>query len=111
MAKRTSLAERQAKDTKASAGVDAFFPSESEPETNERLAPALEKKNIAPTSDQPIYIKASYYIRPDQDDNLLDIQKIVRRQLGERKDKSTLVREALDLLASKYGLEREILNQ
>ena len=84
MAKRVSLHERRTQDQQ---GFEKFFtsPSPSKP-TAERL------------------MKATYYIRPDQDIALASIQLAERQRSGRRCDKSELVREALDLLMSKYNL-------
>jgi hypothetical protein len=49
-------------------------------------------------------MKATYYIRPDQDIALASIQLAERQRSGRRCDKSELVREALDLLMSKYSM-------
>jgi hypothetical protein len=111
MGKRTSLSERQEKDAKTTGGVDAYF-AETNADTDANNKQTEEKptpKKKGKKENQPVvddsYLKASYYIRPEQDDNLLDIQKVVRQQTGERKDKSSLVREALDLLANRYGIK------
>ena len=44
------------------------------------------------------YMKATYYIRPEQDLKLEQL-RLARRQRGERVDKSALIREAIDLLS------------
>jgi hypothetical protein len=48
-------------------------------------------------------IKVTYYIRPEQNVELEKIQLAERRKSGKRKDKSILVREAIDLLIRKYA--------
>jgi hypothetical protein len=115
MAKRTSLAERRAKDKgQQGGGVDAFFSAPKEPKTKKKSAPASRKKDERPAPTTVVsesLLKVSYYIRPEQDDDLLNIQVAVRRQTGEKRDKSALVREALDLLAQKYGLTSKPVNQ
>ena len=83
MAKRVSLHERRTQDQQ---GFEKFFTSPSPPR------PTVEK-----------LMKATYYIRPDQDIALASIQLAERQQSGRRCDKSELVREALDLLVSKYN--------
>ena len=83
MAKRVSLHERRSQDQQ---GFEKFFTSPSPPK------PTVEK-----------LMKATYYIRPDQDIALASIQLAERQRSGRRCDKSELVREALDLLVSKYN--------
>ena len=83
MAKRVSLHERRTQDQQ---GFEKFFTSPSPP------GPTVEK-----------LMKATYYIRPDQDLALASIQLTERQRSGRRCDKSELVREALDLLVSKYN--------
>jgi hypothetical protein len=67
------------------------------------------RKKVGRTSDNndssQDFIKVSYYIRPDQDQTLEEIKLAVRRASGERTDKSALIREAIDLLASKYKVK------
>ena len=84
MAKRLSLHERRTQDQQ---GFEKFFTSPSPPK------PIAEK-----------LMKATYYIRPDQDIALASIQLTERQRSGRRCDKSELVREALDLLMSKYNM-------
>ena len=82
MAKRVSLHDRRIQDQQ---GFETFFASPS------------------PSSSAPEKLmKATYYIRPDQDIALASIQLAERQTSGRRCDKSELVREALDLLMSKY---------
>ncbi len=83
MAKRVSLHERR---TQNQQGFEKFFTSPSP------LKPTVEK-----------LMKTTYYIRPDQDIALASIQLAERQRSGRRCDKSELVREALDLLVSKYN--------
>ena len=84
MAKRVSLHERRTQDQQ---GFEKFFTSPSP------LRPPVEK-----------LMKATYYIRPDQDIALASIQLAERQRSGRRCDKSELVREALDLLMSKHSI-------
>ena len=84
MAKRVSLHERRTQDQQ---GFEKFFTS-----------PSLPK----PTAEK--LMKATYYIRLDQDIALSSIQLAERQRSGRRCDKSELVREALDLLMSKYDI-------
>jgi len=84
VAKRVSLHERRTQDQQ---GFEQFFTSPSPPK------PPAEK-----------LLKATYYIRPDQDIALASIQLTERQRSGRRCDKSELVREALDLLISKYNM-------
>ena len=84
MAKRVSLLERRTLDQQ---GFEKFFTSPSLPRrTAEKL------------------MKATYYIRLDQDIALSSIQLAERQRSGRRCDKSELVREALDLLMGKYNI-------
>ena len=83
MAKRVSLHERRTQDQQ---GFEKFFTSPSPPK---------------PTAEK--LMKATYYIRPDQDIALASIQLTERQRSGRRCDKSELVREALDLLINKYS--------
>jgi hypothetical protein len=84
VAKRVSLHERRAQDQQ---GFEKFFTSPSPPK---------------PTAEK--LMKATYYIRLDQDIALASIQLAERQRSGRRCDKSELVREALDLLMSKYSV-------
>jgi hypothetical protein len=56
-------------------------------------------------SEKPALLKAGYYIREDQDTLLEKIRITVREKTGEKRDKSELVREAIDDLAAKYGVK------
>jgi hypothetical protein len=69
-----------------------------------RISRAL--RSFSPSPPGPTVeklMKATYYIRPDQDIALASIQLAERQRSGRRCDKSELVREALDLLVSKYN--------
>jgi hypothetical protein len=46
--------------------------------------------------------KVTLYVRPDQVVGVESIQLSERKRTGHRRDKSSLVQEALDLLISKY---------
>lgn len=48
--------------------------------------------------------KVTLYVRMDQVIAIEEIQMEERRRTGLRPDKSTLIQEALDLLAKKYGI-------
>jgi len=80
MVKRTGLDERLEKDR----GEGLFQP------TLERLHPR----------------KVTLYIRPDQVKMIERIQFQEWERTGKRPEKSTLVQEALDLLAGKYDIQR-----
>ena len=54
---------------------------------------------------KPTLLKAGYYIREDQDTLLEKIRIAVREQSGEKRDKSELIREAIDDLDEKYGVK------
>lgn len=101
MSKRVPLSERREQDKR---GVDkVFFDSPVPP----KAAPA-KKAKPAPTpkaaQEESVLVKATYYIRNGQDDLLVDVQRAVKKQSGEKRDKSDLIREAIDLLAKKYGI-------
>ena len=49
--------------------------------------------------------KVTLYVRPDQIIAIEAIQLSERRRTGQRRDKSSLVQEALDLLVKKYKVQ------
>ena len=53
---------------------------------------------------KPKRLKATYYIREDQDTALTAIQLAERKHASRRCDKSELIREAIDLLVMKYKI-------
>ena len=65
-------------------------------------------RNLSPKSpgngDKPARecVKVTLYIRPDQVVAIEDIQLRERKRTDNRRDKSSLVQEALDLLVEKY---------
>lgn len=81
------LSERRAKDKKDIEGVDSLF----EPTTPPAAVPSK-------------VVKMTLYVRPDQVVALEQIQLNERVRSGTKPDKSELIQEALDLLASKYGI-------
>lgn len=86
--KRVSVKDRREQDTKGK-GVDALFePSKKQEAEND-------KQEVA---------KVTLYIRPDQVLALEHIQLVERKRTGARRDKSSLIQEALDLLIKKYNL-------
>ena len=50
--------------------------------------------------------KVTIYVRPDQVKMIERIQFQEWERTGKRPEKSTLVQEALDLLAAKYGIQK-----
>jgi hypothetical protein len=48
---------------------------------------------------KPVFMKATYYITPEQDLKLEQI-RLARRERGQRVDKSALIREAINLLVN-----------
>ena len=100
MPKRVSLSERREQDKR---GIDKFF----EPATTVKTAPVKKAKTPAKRQLPPqdgLLVKATYYIRDGQDDVLVDVQRAIKKQTGEKRDKSDLIREAIELLAKKYGI-------
>ncbi len=92
MAKRASLKDRRMNDQK---GFDAIFEDTTE-EKHETKKKATENKESL--------VKATFYLAVDQITTLEMIQLNQRKETGSKPDKSSLVREALDLLAEKYKL-------
>lgn len=90
MNKRTSLTQRRSEDQK---GADVFF----EPTTLPEGSPEKVKEKL---------VKATYYIRPEQVVALEALQLQERQRTGQRRDKSELIQEALDMLFAKYGAEQ-----
>lgn len=86
MPKRVSLSERRATDRK---GIDLLFESE----------PAQEPKKKQDVA------KVTLYIRPEQVLAIEKIQLAERERTGQRKDKSVLIQEAIDLLVEHYRRE------
>ncbi len=87
MPKRVSLSERRATDRK---GIDLLFesgPAQEEPK---------KKQDVA---------KVTLYIRPEQVLAIEKIQLAERERTGQRKDKSVLIQEAIDLLVEHYRRE------
>ncbi len=91
MAKRASLKERRATDQQ---GLNAIFQNtvEETPEAENRVSET--KVNL---------IKGTYYLELDQITALETIQLKQRKETGFKPDKSSLVREAINLLAEKYN--------
>lgn len=88
-------------DAEALTGVDAIITS-----TQKEPAPALKE---VPSTEEPngkkagaALAKVTLYIRPDQVISIEEIQLKERQKTGEKKDKSELIQEALDLLIQKY---------
>ncbi len=57
-----------------------------------------------PTAGKVQPQKVTLYVRPDQVKTIERIQFQEWERTGKRPEKSTLVQEALDLLAAKYGV-------
>lgn len=68
-------------------------------------AKGAKKSAVSGESEKPTLLKAGYYIREDQDTLLEKIRIAVREKTGEKRDKSELIREAIDDLAEKYGVK------
>lgn len=90
MAKRASLKERRVADQQ---GLNAIFqnPTEEITESENKISENKES-----------FIKATYYLELDQITVLETIQLKQRKETGSKPDKSSLVREAISLLAEKY---------
>ena len=84
--KRVPLSERRAKDKRDIEGVDSLFEPTASPSAPSKV------------------VKMTLYVRPDQVVALEQIQLNERVRTGTKPDKSDLIQEALDLLASKYGI-------
>lgn len=87
MPKRVSLSERRATDRK---GIDLLF------ESGEKPVEPKKKQEVA---------KVTLYIRPEQVLAIEKIQLAERERTGQRKDKSVLIQEAIDLLVEHYQRE------
>lgn len=100
MSKRVSLSERREQDKR---GVDKVFfdsPAPAKAVPAKKAKPAAKRQAVQENGN---LIKATYYIRDEQDDLLVDVQRAIKKQTGEKRDKSDLIREAIDLLIKKYG--------
>jgi hypothetical protein len=62
-------------------------------------------KAVKNEGEKPEFLKVGYYIREDQDTLIEKIRIAVREKTGEKRDKSELIREAIDDLAAKYGVK------
>ncbi len=87
--KRVSVKDRREQDNKKGKGVDALF------EPSKKQEAKSDKQEVA---------KVTLYIRPDQVLALEHIQLAERKRTGARRDKSSLIQEAIDLLIKKYNL-------
>lgn len=114
MAKRVSLSERRATDTR---GVDVIFGGApvsekeaatsqqevSENSSSEEPARATSETGTSPgVGSKPALVKATIYIRPEQVFAIESIQLAQRQRTGQKPDKSDLLQEAVDLLIAKY---------
>ncbi len=90
-------------------GADAFFsepaqPTHNEPEdtiasepVDQQTSKPVEQYTGKPVNQQ--LIKATFYLTNEHIAALEEVRLKIMRATGERKDKSALVREAIDLLA------------
>lgn len=71
------------------------------PVEQEAVTPAYQHTSAPVEQDtvKPVFMKATYYITPEQDLKLEQI-RLTRRERGQRVDKSALIREAIDLLVN-----------
>lgn len=91
MAKRASLKDRRATDQQ---GLNAIFQNPTE---------AISEPENKVSDNKENFIKATYYLELDQITVLETIQLKQRKETGSKPDKSSLVREAISLLAEKYS--------
>ena len=84
--KRTTLKDRRAQDNKK--GVDAIISTSS---TATKDAPEAARA------------KVTVYIRPDQVVAIENLQLVIRKETGERPDKSALMQQAIDLLVERHS--------
>ncbi len=98
-------------------GADAFFtPPETEQATVEAPAQEVNQLDIKPVeqqdstpvnhepgkaANQPL-VKATFYLSTEHMVRLEEVRLHIMRTTGTRKDKSELVREAIDLLSKQY---------
>ncbi len=89
--KRITLKDRRDNDKQ---GLDILIPSAPTENTSEHFR-----------NDENKLVKATFYIRSDQVTTLEEIQLINRKETGVKTDKSELIRNAIDLLATNHGIK------
>lgn len=72
----------------------------------ERLKKDRNEGLFEPTAERAHPQKVTLYVRPDQVKMIERIQFQEWERTEKRPEKSTLVQEALDLLATKYGVQK-----
>jgi DNA-binding TFAR19-related protein (PDSD5 family) len=91
-------------------GADAFFALDqqdvetveqdaSKPVNQQTSVPVQQQasETASQEDDKTVFMKATYYITPEQDLKL-DRVRLARKTLGEKIDKSGLIRELIDML-------------
>ncbi len=76
-------------------GLDAIFQNTTEEKPEVEIKNSENKENL---------VKATFYLAVDQITTLEVIQLNQRKNTGSKPDKSSLVREAINLLAEKYNM-------
>lgn len=78
------------------------------PEEEQTIKTAKEEAQVEATaSELPSPVKATFYLRPDQIEELENLFITVRSKYGIRVGKSEIVRVALDMLFSEYKSKLE----
>lgn len=84
------------------AGVDLFFrkPDKAKPASQQASKPAKQQagKLVKQLAGKQEFIKVTFYIRA-KDDMTLEELRLKRLKAGQKADKSSLIREAINLLA------------
>lgn len=73
---------------------------------DQRLKKDRSKGLFEPTAEKVRPQKVTLYVRPDQVKMVERVQFQEWERTGKRPEKSTLVQEALDLLAARYGVPK-----
>src|SRR3712207_2817764 len=83
-------------------GADAFF-SEPQDAQNEQadIAGQTAEQQASKTVNQQL-VKATFYLTTEHIATLEEVRLKIMRATGERKDKSALIREAIDLLSKQH---------
>jgi hypothetical protein len=89
-------------DAEALTGVDSIITPTNEPAAQTRVEDLLPAREASEKKAGVTLAKVTLYVRPDQVISIEEIQLRERQKTGEKKDKSELVQEALDLLIEKY---------
>jgi hypothetical protein len=84
-------------------GADAFFsePQDAQNEQQDSIASQPAEQQTSKTVNQQL-VKATFYLTTEHIATLEEVRLKIMRATGERKDKSALIREAIDLLAKQH---------